>query len=126
MSVITRYLFTQLCLALLLTWVALVALVALFDVLAGINDLRADYDSAAMFYYVGMLLPRRLYDLLPIAAMLSTLIVMGTLAGQRELIIFQSSGISRVRLISYFAVPLVVLSCCSVLLFDHWILLVST
>ena len=122
MSIITRYLLTRLAFTLILLWMALVALVALFDVLAGINDLRTDYGTVDMLYHVWMLLPQRFYDLLPAAGLLATLVVMGSLANQGALTIFQTSGISRIGLISYFAVPLVLLSCLLVMLLDQWIL----
>ena len=122
MPILIRYLLSQLGLALLVVWLGLVGLVVLFDFLASVNDMRGDYDTPAVLKYVLMLVPRRFYDLLPVASLLATLVVLGNMANQSELIIMQVSGKSKIRLVTYLALPLVLLSFLSVIVFDSVIL----
>ena len=84
------------------TLVALLALVALFTFIDFIDDLdnvgKGNYNMTAALEYLFLTLPRRTFNLFPLAALVGALMGLGTLASSSELIVMRSSGMSAVRL----------------------------
>ncbi|HEB59972.1 MAG TPA: LPS export ABC transporter permease LptG [Gammaproteobacteria bacterium] len=60
---------------------------------------KANYTYANALAYVLLRTPRHVYELFPIAAVLGTIIGLGTLAGRSELVVVRASGISIPRLV---------------------------
>ncbi|RLA19789.1 MAG: LPS export ABC transporter permease LptG [Gammaproteobacteria bacterium] len=95
MNVLDRYIIKE---VLKGTLIALVALYALFNLFTLKDELRSlgvgDYDLKLIFMYIGLLSPRYLYELMPSAALLGSLFVLGGMANHRELMAMRVSGVS--------------------------------
>src|SRR5690606_31081063 len=76
----------------------IVALDLLFAYIGELEDLEGGYGAVEALTYIFLTLPRRLYDLLPMAALVGCLIGLGTLASNSELTIMRASGMSIARI----------------------------
>ncbi|MGB5540252.1 MAG: LPS export ABC transporter permease LptG [Gammaproteobacteria bacterium] len=85
------------------TLVALLVVVGLdifFTVIDQIEDVgRGGYTMVTMLKYVALTTPQSLYTLFPMAALLGSLMGMGTLAANSELIAMRASGLSIWRIV---------------------------
>lgn len=81
----------------LLVLLILVGFVTLMDELGDAG--RGNYTTADVFYYVLLVMPRRAYEVFPMAVLLGSLIGLGSLATHSELIAMRSAGISLARII---------------------------
>ncbi len=101
MRLLDRYIATQVIASTLL---ALAALLALFTFVAFVDDLdsvgKGDYTMAAAAQYLLLTLPRRAFLLFPLAALLGSLIGLGTLASNLELAVMRASGYSVAQIIA--------------------------
>jgi len=80
------------------TLIALIALYALFNLFSLKDELKfldvGDYDLKHIFMYLGLMIPHYLYELMPSAALLGSLFVLGGMANHRELMAMRVSGVS--------------------------------
>jgi len=85
------------------TLMVMVVLLALFTFVSFAGELddvgRGSYDAGLAMQYSLLLLPRLAYLLFPIVVLLGTIIGLGTLAGQSELIVVRAAGVSLSRVI---------------------------
>lgn len=78
----------------------LLALLTFFSFADELGDVgKGDYDIRQIFKYLALTLPRNFYELLPPAALVGSLVTLGALANNRELVAMQAAGVSRVRII---------------------------
>ena len=97
--VVDRYLSRQTVLGTLLALAGLAAVFAVFAVIDEMSDVgRGNYQVADALVYVLLIMPSRIYDLFPTAALLGVLIGCGGLAVRSELVALRASGLSRLRL----------------------------
>jgi len=77
-------------------------LLALFSFAAFVNELsyigKGDYSAMLALFYVGLTLPRLAYDLFPVAALLGSIMGLGIMASNSELVVMRSAGISIARI----------------------------
>lgn len=77
----------------------LLSLFVFFEFIGEIDDIgRGSYDAWTAFRYVLLSVPRLTYELMPMGALLGSLIGLGVLAGNNELVIMRASGISLARI----------------------------
>jgi len=79
------------------SFVALLLLLTLFNLFTFSDELKAlggDYGLEEIFKYLALTSPRVLYELVPFAALLGSLFVLGALGNNRELIAMRASGVS--------------------------------
>ena len=74
--------------------VVLLALAGLFDFIAELDDTNGDYGTAQAILYTALRLPNLAFEMLPIAALIGSLLGLGALAGNSEIIVMRSAGIS--------------------------------
>lgn len=95
MNALDRYLIKE---VLKGTLISLIMLYALFNLFTLKDELRyrgvGDYDLKQIFIYIGLLAPRYIYELMPSAALLGSLFVLGGMANHRELLAMRTSGVS--------------------------------
>jgi lipopolysaccharide export system permease protein len=60
---------------------------------------EADYDAIKAMQYTLLLLPRLAYQLFPIVMLIGSIIGLGILAGQSELVVIRAAGVSLLRII---------------------------
>jgi lipopolysaccharide export system permease protein len=99
MGKLDRYIGQSVLLAMAVVLLALGGLDFLFTVFEELGDTEGSYDTAAALSYVLLTLPRHLYELLPMTALVGALIGLGILAAGNELVALQAAGISRARIV---------------------------
>lgn len=84
------------------TLLVLMVLGSLFAFMGFVSQIdligKNDYDLMNALTFVGLTLPRTLYDLFPTATLIGGLIGLGALAGNSELIVMRAAGISTSRI----------------------------
>ncbi len=95
MSILNRHIgliILQYALLSLLVLVGLFTLVNFLDELSSLG--RGNYDLKAALIYIALTIPRMIYELFPMAALLGTIIGLSILANGSELVVMRASGIS--------------------------------
>lgn len=78
---------------------ALLALFAFFELINELEEVgRAGYQLPQVFWYVLLTQPTRIYELMPIAALIGTIFALSKLAANSEFTIMRASGMSTRRL----------------------------
>jgi lipopolysaccharide export system permease protein len=82
----------------LLTWLVVIALEGLFAFLGEMGDIgRGDYELGDAILYILLVLPGRAYQAFPMSVLIGSLLGLGGLAAQAELLAFRLSGCSPAR-----------------------------
>lgn len=89
-----RYIGIHVFLAILTVLGIIVGLALLFAFIDELGDVQGNYGLGDALQYVLLTSPRRLYDMLPMAALIGCLIGLGTLASSSELTIMRAAGVS--------------------------------
>jgi lipopolysaccharide export system permease protein len=111
MSLLARYLASQVLVASGFILLALLVLFAFFDVMQEVGSLgRNDYGLGQAIVVVLLNLPGHLYEILPVAALIGTLFALSRLVGNSEFAVMRVSGLSNWRVAGYFAMIGAVLS----------------
>ncbi len=98
MSLLTRYLISRISLVTLFTLLALVALFSFFDIINEAGDLgKGSYTLGIMLVHVLLQIPGHIYELLPLAVLIGTLVAMSLLASGSEYTVMRASGVSLLR-----------------------------
>jgi lipopolysaccharide export system permease protein len=72
----------------------LVGILGIFTFLEQVEEIRQDYDTAAVFVYVMLSIPRMFYETIPYAALIGCLAGLGALANNSELVVMRAAGVS--------------------------------
>jgi len=94
----------------------LASLFAFIDEMADISDTYTFWDAGS---FVVMTAPRRLYDMLPMAALIGCLIGLGALASSSELTIMRAAGVSIGRIVWAVMKPMLVLMVAGLLIGEY-------
>ena len=95
MKEIDYYIGKSTTLSTLLVLLVLIGLFTFFSFIEEIDDIgQGNYNAASALQFVLLQVPRRLYELFPIAALLGTLLSLGGMANNSELTVMRSSGIA--------------------------------
>lgn len=99
-SILTRYLAREVIGASVLVLVAFLGLFGFFDFLNELDSVGLDgYELHHALIYVAMIMPGRVYELMPIAVLIGTLYSLTTLARHSEITVMRASGLSTARLL---------------------------
>jgi len=94
-SILNRYIAKAIISNTLLVLLVLIGLYTFIDFVAELDDLgKGSYGLTDIFLYILLSMPKRIYELLPIAALLGSVLGLGGLASQSELVVMRASGIS--------------------------------
>ncbi len=100
MSVVDGYIFRTVTITALVALLVLVGVESFFTFLAELEDLGVgDYGLPEIARYMLLTLPRRTYQLFPMALLLGGLLGMGSLAAGSELVVMRAAGFSIQRLV---------------------------
>ena len=95
MSILDRYLGRIILQYTLITLLVLLGLFAFVNFLEQLGDLGSGrYELSDAFLYLVLTIPRTMYELFPLAALLGTIIGLSLLANDSELIVLRASGVS--------------------------------
>ncbi|MDD3354265.1 LPS export ABC transporter permease LptG [Zoogloea sp.] len=98
MPVYLRYLSREIYSAVILVLLAFLGLFAFFDLVNELEDVgKGGYMLHHAAVYVAMILPGRVYELMPIAVLIGTLYALTTLARHSEITVLRASGLSTRR-----------------------------
>lgn len=109
MKVLTRHVAKEVLLATLFVLVALVALIAFFDLVSQARNIGNRYSISMALFLTMLKLPSRLYEVMPIAALLGAVYTMSRLASNSEFTIMRVAGLSPFRLAGMMTVPALIL-----------------
>lgn len=95
MKIIHRYIARHIILSTLLVLLVLLGLYTFMDFIAELDDLgKGNYQILDILGFIALTMPKRIYELLPIAALLGSVIGLGSLASQSELVAMRAAGVS--------------------------------
>jgi lipopolysaccharide export system permease protein len=95
MRIHEKYLARELCFSIFLLLLALLALYAFFDTIESLKDVgKGQFGIRHAFLYVGLRLPGRVYELMPIAVLIGALYALSNLARHSEITVLRASGMS--------------------------------
>jgi lipopolysaccharide export system permease protein len=77
-----------------LVLVVLLALAGLFEFIAELDDTQGDYQTPRVILYTVLRLPQLAFEMLPVAALIGSLLGLGALAANSEIVVMQSAGLS--------------------------------
>lgn len=99
-TVLGRYVIAHVLAGTLLVLLLLVALDAVFAMIGELGDVgRGSYGLWEALVYVLLTLPRRIYEMVPTAALLGSLLWLGNLAANSELTAMRAAGVTLGRLV---------------------------
>jgi lipopolysaccharide export system permease protein len=99
MRVLDRYIIKAVGLSSAMVMAVLMALLALFLFISEQGDVgTGNYGNLQVLRFVALQLPRELFQFLPIAALMGSLLGMGTLARGSELTVMRAAGVSILRI----------------------------
>ena len=114
-----RYIGAQVFVAILGGLGIIVGLALLFAFIDELGDVEGGYSLLDASWYVLLTAPRRLYEMLPMAALIGCLIGLGSLASNSELTIMRAAGVSIGRIVWAVMKPMLVLMLVGVLIGEY-------
>ncbi len=93
-GILSQYMMRTILASTALVLVVLLALAGLFEFIAELDDTKGDYQTAEVILYTALRLPNLAFEMLPIAALIGSLLGLGALAGHSEIIVMRSAGLS--------------------------------
>ena len=105
MRVVTRHLTKEILISTGFVLISLVALIAFFDLVGQAKNIGNRYDFSMALFLTVLKLPSRLYEVMPIAALLGAVYTMSRWAANSEFTILRISGLSPMRLAVMLMVP---------------------
>jgi len=103
-GILTQYMMRTILVMTALVLVVLLALAGMFEFIAELDDTQGDYQTPQAVMYALLRLPQLAFEMLPVAALIGSLLGLGALAGSSEIIVMRSAGLSVMRLASMVAV----------------------
>ena len=98
--IVNRYIQRSIFLGTLAALLVLVSLSLFFLFVRELDDLgRGNYGLAQVLQYLALSTPAKLVEFMPLAVLLGSMLSLGALAGNSEIIAMQASGISLPRLL---------------------------
>jgi lipopolysaccharide export system permease protein len=93
-GILSQYMMRTILSSTALVLVVLLALAGLFEFIAELDDTQGDYQTVQAVFYTLLRLPNLAFEMLPIAALIGSLLGLGALAGNSEIIVMRSAGLS--------------------------------
>ena len=110
MNRLTSYILTGIIRGTAVVTVALVAVASVIELVGQLDDVGlGSYGLREAIAYVALRIPRKIFDVLPAAALVGALLRLGNMAVHRELVVMRASGVSQYRLLGSAAMAGVVL-----------------
>jgi len=116
MGKLDRYIGTHVLLAILTVLGIIVGLALLFAFIDELGDVKGGYGLMDVARYVLLTTPSRIYEMLPMAALIGCLIGLGTLASNSELTVMRAAGVSLARIVMAVMKPMLVLMLAGILI----------
>ncbi len=118
-SILSQYLMRTILASTAIVLVVLLALSALFVFIGELGDTRGNYGTAQAILFTVLRLPNLAFEMLPIAVLIGSLLGLGALAGNSEIIVMRSAGLSIKELAGMVAISGAVLLVLTALLGEY-------
>ncbi len=89
----------------LMVLVVLLALAGLFEFIAELEDLENDYGAPQAILYAALRLPILAFELMPVSVLIGSLLGLGGIAANSEIIVMRAAGMSIRKLAGLVAIP---------------------
>lgn len=100
MRILNRHFARAIVVSTLIALFVLTSLSGFFAVIHEMNDIgKGTYGMADVLANVGLTMPRRAYDMFPMAALIGALMGLGVLADNRELVAVRAAGVSMAQIV---------------------------
>jgi len=109
MGILSGYLMRSILASTLLVLLVLLALAGLFEFISQLDDTQGTYGVPQALLFALLRLPQLSFDMLPIAALIGSLLGLGGLANNSELVVMRTAGLSVARLAGMVAISGIVL-----------------
>jgi lipopolysaccharide export system permease protein len=103
-GILSQYMMRAIVSAAALVLVVLLALAGLFEFIAELDDMQGDYQTPRVILYTLLRLPQLAFEMLPVAVLIGSLLALGGLAANSEIIVMRSAGLSIKKLAGMVAV----------------------
>ena len=104
MNLLSRYLMRNILLSTLLVLMVLLSLAVLFEFIGQVDDVVGDFGIAQALLYALLRLPQLSTEMMPIAVLIGSLLGLGALASNSELVVMRTAGLSIARLAGMVAI----------------------
>ncbi len=98
MNLLSKYLMRTILSSTLLVLGVLLALAGLFQFIGNLDDVQGGYGIPQALAYSALRLPQLSFEMLPMAALIGSLLGLGGLASNSELVVMRTAGLSTARL----------------------------
>ena len=105
MKVVTRHLAKEILISTAFVLFALIALFAFFDLVGQLKRIGKDYSFLMAVWFTMTEMPTRIYEVMPIAALLGAVFTLSRWAATSEFTILRTAGLSPLRLAVMLTVP---------------------
>lgn len=119
MNLLSRYLMRTILTSTLLVLAVLLALAGLFQFIGNLDDVQGDFRLPQVALYSLLRLPQISFEMLPMAALIGSLLGLGALASKSELVVMRTAGLSVPRLAQMVGVSGLVLLVVAVLVGEY-------
>ncbi len=103
MNLLSAYMMRTIIASTTLVLVVLLALVGLFEFIGELDSMQGNYQTAQAILFTLLRLPNLAFEMLPIAALIGSLLGLGALASHSEITVMRSAGLSVTKLASMVA-----------------------
>lgn len=110
MGILTGYILRTILKSTLLVLLVLLALAGLFEFIGQLDNVQGDFGIQDALLFAALRLPQLSFEMLPIAALIGSLLGLGGLATSSELVVMRTAGISVVQMMGMVAIAGVVLT----------------
>jgi len=93
-GILSQYMMRAIIAATALVLIVLLALTGLFEFISELDDIHGDYQTPLVILYTLLRLPQLAFEMLPVAVLIGSLLALGGLAANSEIIVMRSSGLS--------------------------------
>jgi lipopolysaccharide export system permease protein len=93
-GILSQYMMRTILTSTALVLVVLLALAGLFEFIAELEDLQADYRTPQAILFAALRLPNLAFQMFPVSALIGSLLGLGALAANSEIIVMRASGLS--------------------------------
>ena len=93
-GILSQYMLRTILSSTALVLIVLLGLAGLFEFIAELDDTQGDYQTAQVVLYTFLRLPNLAFEMLPVAALIGSLLGLGAMAGNSEIIVMRSAGLS--------------------------------
>ena len=97
-GILSKYMMRAIIAGTALVLVVLLALTGLFEFIAELDDTQGDYQTPTVVLYTLLRLPQLAFEMLPVAVLIGSLLALGGLAANSEIVVMRAAGLSVRRL----------------------------